>query len=274
MTTRVVKFRFFLLIFVFHFCSSHSQTITKLKEFKAKGVSNLTVDRLGNFFLSFKNGPVKKYDPNGKLLASLKSKLGEPTLIEPWFHPSIFVYYRKTQQWIIYDREFKNPQVNQLDPSVAVDPYLVCPTNDNKLLVFDRADYSIKKIDRFNSALVFEFKIDSTKISTSSNLIFMREYQSMIFLLDKTYGIHIYNSIGKLVDTIPVKGLEGFGFYGEELFYQMPTKVVLLDLYTEKSREIPIKETFSHSCITDERLIGVDNYNRVHMFQFMDAESK
>lgn len=271
MISRILKSIFLLSIFMFLFYKGQSQTITKLKEFKAKGVSGLTVDRLGNFFLTFKNGSIKKYDPDGKVMASMKSKLGEPTLIEPWFHPSIFVYYRKTQQWIVYDRELKNPQVNKLDPSVAVDPYLVCPTNDNKLLVFDKADYSIKKIDRFNSAEVFEFKIDVTKISGSPDFIFMKEYQSMIFLLDKATGIYIYNSIGKLINLIPVHGLNNIGFYGQELFYPTATNVILIDLFTEKSREIPTGKAFRQSCITDERLFGIDNYNTIGLFRFQDS---
>ena len=271
MIARVLKAFSVLFFMSLYPLGGHTQTITKLKEFKVKGFSKLTVDRLGNFFLTFKNGTIRKYDPNGKLMASVKNKLGEPTLIEPWFHPSIFVYYRKTQQWIVYDRELKNPQVNHLDPSIAVDPYLVCPTNDNKLLIFDKADYSVKKIDRFNSALIFEFKIDSAKIARSTDFTFIREYQGMIFLLDKVYGIHMYNSIGKLIHAIPAQSIENFGFYGEELFYAIDSKVTLLDLYTLKRREIPTKTTFRQSCITDERVIGVQNSGRLEILKFQDS---
>jgi hypothetical protein len=259
------------LLILLHLCfSGQAQTFSKLREIKFRGVTGLTVDRLGNFFLTFKNGKIKKYDPDGKQLAVLKSKLGEPTLIEPWFHPSIFTYYRNEQQWITFDRQFKNPQVNQLDPSVAVEPYLVCPTNDNKLLVFDKADYTVKKINRFTNELIFEFAIDTTTFSKQVGFTFIREYQSIIFLLDKTKGIHLYNSIGKRLNTIAGPDLLNFGFYGEELIYSQNDRVIFFDLYTERVREVPSPGHFNQLIITDERLIGLNQKGAVEIFRFMD----
>src|SRR6185295_14276054 len=84
-----------LCVFAFSFICpfSYSQTPKRLKEFSAGKIENVSVDRLGNLFLAFKNGSIKKYDANGKVLASLK-KGKTPTLIEPWFHPVIFSYFR------------------------------------------------------------------------------------------------------------------------------------------------------------------------------------
>jgi antitoxin component YwqK of YwqJK toxin-antitoxin module len=252
--------------------SSFSQKITKLKEFKVKGVEGLTVDRLGNFFLIFKNGEIKKYDPNGKLLASLKGKRGNPTLLEPWYHPSIFIYYRDKQEWVVYDRELKNPQINQIDPSIAINPYLVCPTNDNKLLVLDKADYSVKRVNRFTNEALFEFAIDTNFLSKSPNFTFIREYQNMIFLLDKNSGILVFNNIGKLINRIGNPGIVNFGFYGEELFYiQSDQTPALFDLYTEKKRLIPLEKIFNQMCITDERVIEIDNCNKLKIYSLVDS---
>lgn len=265
-----VSFLFLLLLLVKP-ATSAAQTVTKIKEFKAKGVKTLAVDRLGNFFLIFKNGAIKKYDPDCKLLASLKGGKITPTLVEPWYHPSIFVYDRSRQEWIVFDHNLKNPQVNPVDPSVAIAPYLVCPTNDNKLLVFDKADNSVKKVNRFTNESLFEFTIDTTKLAKAPDFIFLREYQNMIFLLDKNSGIWVYNNIGKLVNSIQVAGLEGFGFYGEEIFFLRDGVLTLFDLYTEKTRQIPLEKAYRQSYITDERVISIDNYSRVSLCQFIDT---
>jgi len=136
--------------------SLQAQALKKVKEFKAGRIENVAVDRLGDFFLVFKDGEIKKYDANGKILALLKNtnlngQRRAPTLLEPWFHPKILVYYQQRQQIINYDRNFQNPDIQQLDPSIAIKPLLACPTNDNKLLVLDGADFSIKKVNPLNN---------------------------------------------------------------------------------------------------------------------------
>jgi hypothetical protein len=253
---------------------SFSQSISKLKEFKVRGVERLTVDRLGNFFLVLKNGTIKKYDSEARLIASTKAKKGSPTLIEPWYDPSIFVYNGSAKEWTVYDRELQNPQVSKLDPSVAIYPYLVCPTNDNKLLVFDKADYSVKKINRFTSEVLFEFRIDTLSFSKPLDISFMRDYQNMIFLLDRNSGILIFNNIGKLINRIGTAGIQNFGFYGEELFYPEAKTINLYDLYSEKTRLIPLERQFCQLCITDERVIGIDCYNNVFFYQFSDIKKE
>jgi hypothetical protein len=269
MRTLSVSFVLLLLSLLLKPAAS-AQTITKIKEFKAKGVQSLTVDRLGNFFLIFKSGAIKKYDPDGKLLASLKGGKVIPTLVEPWYHPSIFVFDRPKQEWIVFDHDLKNPQITPVDPSVAIAPYLVCPTNDNKLLVFDKADNSVKKVSRFTNESLFEFTIDTTKLGKAPDFIFIREYQNMIFLLDRNSGIWVYNNIGRQVNFIQATDLTGFGFYGEEIFFFKDGGLTLFDLYTEKTRQIPLEKAYRQSYITDERVISIDNYSRVSLYQFID----
>src|SRR5579859_3609865 len=95
-----------------------AQSLKKLKDFKVGHVENVSIDRLGNFFLLSGNA-IKKYDASGKVLAAFKADK-KPTLIEPWYHPRIFVYYQQNQHYINYDRNFQNPEEMQLDPSIAV----------------------------------------------------------------------------------------------------------------------------------------------------------
>jgi hypothetical protein len=115
----------------------------KIKEWNSKPVASVAVDRLGNFFLVYAKGGVKKFDPDGKKMASLSGI--KPTLLEPWFHPAIFIYDRATQKYFSYGRFFENVQVKDIEPQFAIEPYLACPTHDNRLWILDRADYSLKK---------------------------------------------------------------------------------------------------------------------------------
>lgn len=249
----------------FSMTSARAQVPKKLKELSLKNVDNVSVDRLGDLFVVFKNGTIKKYDANGKELAVLK-KATLPTLIEPWYHPKIFVYDRLKQQTIDYDHNLESPQVGKIDPAIAVNPFLVCPTNDNKLLVLDEGDWSIKKANPTTSKVLLEFTIDTTGMSTPV-FSYLREYQSLIFLLDKFSGIFIFNNLGKKVNHIKCT-TQNFGFYGEELFYLVDDRVIFFDLYSEKTREVKI-EPGKFVIVTDERIFLVKNNDRVVIYEFI-----
>ena len=242
-----------------------AQVPKKLKELSLKNIDNVSVDRLGDLFVVFKNGAIKKYDANGKELAVLK-KGALPTLIEPWYHPKIFVYDRLKQQRIDYDHNLQSPQIEKIDPAIAVNPFLVCPTNDNKLLVLDEGDWSIKKANPTTSKVLLEFTIDTTGMSKPV-FSYLREYQSLIFLHDKFSGIFVFNNLGKRINHIKCT-TQNFGFYGEELFYLVDDRVIFFDLYSEKTREVKI-EPGKFVIVTDERIFLIKNNGRVVIYEFI-----
>lgn len=261
-------FIWFIFAFLFPFHSqAQSQTLLKkIKEFKSSEITQLSVDRLGNFFLVSKNGSIKKYDPQGKVTASLKEK--NTTLLEPWYHPSIFIYDKKKQSYTAYGRNFENGRQTSVDPAWAIEPALVCPSNDNKLWLFDQADASIKKVNPFTNEVLIEFSLDTTKFKTKPNFTHLREYQSMIFLLDKNSGIVILNNIGKQINKIEKADIGNFNFFGEELYYLDGDSIKLFDLYTEETHKIKVEGENKFALVTDERIILVNSKNRVTVFEF------
>jgi hypothetical protein len=252
--------------FLFSFQVQSQTPLKKIKEFKSSEVTQVSVDRLGNFFLVFKNGSIKKYDPQGKVTTSLKWK--NTTLLEPWYHPSIFIYDKKKQRYTTYGRNFENGRQTSMEPAWAIEPALVCPSNDNKLWLFDRADASIKKVNPLSNEVLIEFNLDTAKLKTKPDFTHLREYQSMIFLLDKNSGIIILNNIGKQINKIEKVGIGNFNFFGEELYYLDGSSIKLFDLYTEETREIKVEGDNKFALVTDERIILVNKKNMVSVFEF------
>jgi hypothetical protein len=240
--------------------------LKKIKEFKAAEVVQVSVDRLGSFFLVLKNSSIKKYDLDGKIIATLKRK--NITLIEPWYHPVIFTYDKKKQAYTTCGRHFENGSTTSVDPAWAIEPSLICPSNDNKLWLFDQADASIKKVNPFTSEVLTEFSIDTTKFKNKPEFTYLREYQNMIFLLDKNSGILLFNNIGKQINKIEKVGILNFNFFGEELYYLDNDSIKLFDLYTEEIREIKVEGENKFALVTDERIVLINNRNRVLLFDF------
>ncbi len=260
-----------LLSLLFGCCLSlHAQSnLIKTKEWKAKGVNLISVDRLGNFFLIKKNGRIKKYDPQGNVLASLSGAV--PTLIEPWYHPSIFMYSRMQQKYSVYGRNFEDPKVYAVEPALAIEPSLICPTHDNKLWIFDKADYSLKKVNPLTNEMLQEFTLSESDANANSEFTYLREYLNLIFLLDKNSGILILNHLGKVIEKIDVKNLTQFYFFGEDLYYLENNILKFIDLLTDKSHEIALPEGTQQAIITDEIILTINSRNRAMLYTFTMA---
>jgi hypothetical protein len=247
-------------------CFVNGQQIgKKIKEIKSAEVIYATVDRLGNFFIASKNNVIKKFDAQGKLMATLKGK--NTTLLEPWYHPSIFLYSHVNQKYWIYGRYFENDKEHLLEPSWAIQPTLVCPSNDNKLWLFDAADASIKKVNPITKEVVIEFYTDTLKVKVAPVYNYLREYQNMIFLLDQQSGISVYSHIGKRIYQIDKKGINNFNFFGEELYYLDGTKMKFFDLGTGAIREIEVGVEYKYVLASDESVILISQKNRIFLFE-------
>ncbi len=262
-----MKSKLTLLLIVSLTCSGgHAQTLgKKIKDIKTKGVTQVSVDRLGNFFLIGTNGTIKKYDAQGKETAALKHS--HATLLEPWFHPIIFLYRKKNQSISNYGRNFENEKVAPLDPAWAIEPQLACPTNDNKIWIYDGSDASLKKVNPLTQEVLMEFTIDTTQFKRAPSFRHLREYQSMLFLLDPVAGIFIYNNIGKLINRIEVSGLRHFNFFGEELYYLHENHIRFFDLYTEELRSLSVEGGYQFALVTDERVVLI-NQKKASVYAF------
>lgn len=263
-----MKFIFLLIsFFVLVHTGSSQDALKKISEIKAKGITQVGVDRLGNFFTVTSGGAIKKFDPNGKVLEKLKVGKVNVTLLEGWYHPTIFIYDRKKQTVTTFDRHFESKRETIIDPSIAVEPFLICPRGDNRMLVLDAGDYSIKLVNPFGNTVQSEFTIDRSVISESPEFVYMREYQNMIFLLDRKKGIIILNNIGKVITTIPAPGLSNFNFFGEEIYFFHDQKLNFFDLYTEEVRSVPMNKNYRFVLATDERIITISEKNTIELFE-------
>jgi hypothetical protein len=268
MTGRAIQLSFGITLSVFFIlsgpdCQAQTQ-LSKIKEWSSGEISNAAVDRLGNFLLIYKKGGIKKYDPNGKVMASLRKS--KPTLIEPWYHPSIFIYDRGTQKYFSYGRFFENVQEHKLPPEFAIEPYLICPTHDNRLWILDQSDYSLKKINPLSNEVQNEFVLNAGMPAPA--FTFLKEYQNLIFLQEKN-AIWIINTLGKVINKIEGAQLGNFGFFGQELYYLESNTVRFINLLTEESYELKLDGDLKFALVTDERILTITKNNKVTLYNYI-----
>ncbi len=263
---RMSKYLFFLLL-VFSTSAYGQTSLKKVKEWKTKEVSQIAIDRLGNFFVQTKKGTIKKYGVSGEVLASLKKSKGD--LIEPWYHPSIFIYDRTRQQYHIYGRNFENKRTYDVEPAAAIEPFLICPTHDNKHWILDKADYSIKKINPLTGEVMTEFVLLDSIINTNPSFTYLREYQNLIFLLDSRSGVWILNTFGNLITKIEINNPGNFNFFGNQLYYLQHDEIIFYNLLSEEEYRLTLPEKNNRlALVSDERILTVTHSNKIVLYEY------
>jgi hypothetical protein len=222
-------------------------------------IAYATVDRPGELYLVDSRGTLQKLDTDGNPQSSYTPVQPVlPTVLDARDGARIFTYYRDRQEYIYFSPSLADDVGWQkVDPAFAIAPHLVCPFGDYGLIILDSADWSLKKVNLKTSVVNVDESIAS-RLTKNSRIISMREYQNFIFLLDAAQGIIIFNGIGKWIRTIPVKHLTWFNFVGEELYYRQGQNLVLIDLFTTASRQLPLPTAAGYALLTDERLYAVD----------------
>ena len=239
----------------------------KILELSPGEITNISVDRLGNFYLILKNSTIQKYNPNGELLAQ-SNIFNEKTInVEAWNPLQVIVHTPDSFRYYVLDHELQNRKIVAIDSSFAISPHLLSPGYESSLWLIDGADFSLKRIESLQKGLKYESKLQAPGWDDKPNLIQIREYQNLIFLLDSKSGISMFTSLGKLVRTIDERSIRYFNFMGEELYFLKDNKIILFDLYTEETRELKIDSDCKYALITDERLILVKS-EKVEIFEY------
>lgn len=266
----MIRISFSFLYFIasiFSFGSTCAQNqLKRIGQIKTKELEQLMVDRLGNFF-TVTSGEIRKHDPNGKVIAKAKTRGTHISLLEPWYHPTIFTYDHKKQTITTFDRLFENRRTQSVEPSLAVEPYLICPKSDNRVLILDGGDYSIKVVNLLTNTVQSEFMLEATITQSNPKFTYMREYQNMIFLLDPEVGIIVLNNVGRLITTIEASQLQNFNFFGEEIYYLKNQQLEFWDLYTEEIRTIPLDANAKFVLTTDERIIVGTRQKTIQLYE-------
>lgn len=224
------------------------------------------IDRTADFYVVTGSGQIQRFNPDGKLTLLFKAP-EPPTVFDPRDGARIFAYYRSDQHYEYLSPSFRTISSYKIDPSFAIQPWLICPSGDHKIWILDKADHTLKKINVRDSEVEVEVVVDSATTGRAQSFTSMREYQNFVFLLDPSKGIHVFNSLGNHVRSIESHGIRSFNFLGEELYYLQNGRVHFFNLFTADTRNMSVSPHYSDALVTDERLI-LFGAERIDIFAF------
>jgi hypothetical protein len=223
------------------------------------------VDRPGDLYVVMEDGYVRKYDGNGKEIAS-KKYTTPPTLFDPRDGTLSFAYFRTGQRLEYLSPDMSSSDEKTLSPEFAISAWLACPSK-NELWILDSEDLSLKKTVDRGGAIGNDVRWTLHRPESVSSITYMREYQNFLFILDQKKGIDMFNGIGKLIREVNEPGLPWFNFLGEELYYPKGQTLQFLDLYTAETREMAIAKPFRFVMLTDLRMMVVGEKS-IEFFEF------
>jgi hypothetical protein len=234
-------------------------SFSQFQKIKTREVSeeivSVAIDRPGDLYLTSTSGQFQKFDKDGKVQVVHKNNPA-PDLFDPRDGARLFAFYRTLRQYAFLDPSFNFLNAYKIDSAFVIDPWLVCASGDFNVWTIDAAAASLKKINPRTGKIEVDTKLDSSLKVT--DLTYLREYQGFLFALQKEKGILIFNSMGKLLKTLPVPGITYFNFLGEELYYISNAKVIFFDLFSAESRTIKLPQSCEFALLTDERLYLIE----------------
>ena len=256
-----------LLLFLFAISALTATAQEKIKTLELSDtIVDAAVDRPGDFYAITQSGQIQRFDKDGNLTLLYKAK-ETPTLFDPRDGARLFAYYRSDQHYDYLSPSFQVTASYKIDPSFAIQPWLLCPSSDHKLWLLDNADHGLKKINVRESEVEVEVVVDSTITGNPEAFKTMREYQNFVFLLNPGKGLYIFNSLGNYLRTIGGPGIRSFNFLGEELYYLQNGKLHFFNLFTTDTRQIDIGMAYTDVLLTDERMI-LFIHNRIDICSF------
>ena len=208
--------------------------------------TDLDVSINRNIFVGNKKGEVIKFDSQGKnSLIYSPSKTGAIENLEAWSPFKTLVFYNAFQEAVILNRflaELARYDLQDFDLGFIS---LLSLNFEQNFWVVDESDFSLKLIDKSTKRVIVHQPFNQFLDINNHEIVFLREYQNKLYVVDREFGILIFDNLGNLLDNIEVLGIQGMGFDDDSYFYHIGSELYIKSLYmAEESALILPKSDF------------------------------
>lgn len=225
--------------------------------FKSK-IAKVSNDRYFNLYIGDEKQNIFKYSETGdSLLGYSPTKTSDIHLIEAWNALTALVFYRDAQEFVILDRYLGNANIYSLD-KIDVFARVLSFSNDNNVWLFNDTDFTLRKYNQNCTELMVKTPCDLLFDALEYDLNFIREYQNQVYMVDRNYGILVFDNFGNYKKKIPFKGLNFISFYDNEMYFVKDNKLVFFDLYGFDTKEVtlPVTDKIQY-CLVGDKYIYV-----------------
>ena len=246
MITRL--FIFFSFILISSNCTAQTDSIFHYVKDYRGGISDFSVDNLGNLYFVYQNGQLKKLRPNGDSLAIFNNvrKFGRLYSVDVSNPLKVLLHFKDFNTVVILDRLLNERSTLDLRKHNLLQVKAIGQSYDNNIWIFDELDLKLKKIgddgrliDQSND---FRQIFDSTPSPTA-----IIDQDRLIYLYDDKKGVYTFDYYGGFKSRIPFIGWTDFTVINNSLFGRDSSKLYRYDMGTLQLQEFAVPQFMNHA---------------------------
>lgn len=221
-------------------CAQEDSVFHYERSFKG-GIADFTVDNLGNIFLLYQSGQLKKIRANGDSLAVFNNvrRFGKLFSIDVSNPLKVLLFYRDFGTVVILDRFLNERTTLDLRKQNFQQVKAVGQSYDNNIWIFDELEVKLKKIGDdgrlIDQSTDFRLIFDSVP---SPSLI--SDQDKFVYLYDERKGVYIFDYYGGFKNRIPFTGWTDFRVINNSLFGRDASNLYRYDAGSLQLQQIPV----------------------------------
>ena len=201
--------------------SLHAQTDTifGIQKTYPGDVVDFSVDNLGNIFILYQNGQLKKLNSNGDSLAVFNDvrRYGKVYSIDVTNPLRILLYYKDFGTIVILDRLLNSRATIDLRKLNLYQEKAIGQSYDNNIWLFDELESKLKRINESGKLLdqSTDFRVLFDSVPSPQYII---DQNKQLYLYDPLKGVYVFDYYGAFKSRIPFTGWLDFSVINDILF--------------------------------------------------------
>jgi hypothetical protein len=228
-------------IFISSECVSQDDSVFHFVKDYRGGITDFSVDNLGNLYFVYQNGQLKKLRPNGDSLAVFNNvrKFGKLYAVDVSNPLKVLLHFRDFNTIVILDRLLNERSVLDLRKHNLLQVKAIGQSYDNNIWIFDELDVKLKKIG--DDGRLIDQSNDFRQIfdSTPSPSVII-DQDKLVYLYDDQKGVYTFDYYGGFKNRIPFTGWTDFTVINNSLFGRDGSNLYRYDAGTLELQHFPV----------------------------------
>ena len=212
------------------------------------GISDFTVDNLGNLYLIYNTDQIKKLSPRGDSLGVFNAmrRYGQLYSMDVTNPLKIILYYKNFGTVVALDRQLNVRNTIDLRRMNIFQVKAVGTSYDNNIWIFDEQDGRLKRISEEGRIIdqTNDLRLAFDSLPSPDQLI---DQDKMVYLYDSVKGVYMFDYYGGLKNRVRLIGWRDVVVLDKSIYGRNDRYLLKYDAGTLSMQEIPIPAAWKNA---------------------------
>ena len=201
----------------------------------------VTTDHFNNIYLIDNRGSLIKLEKGKEPVIYSETRFGNLRYIDATNPLKLLLFYPDYSTIIVLDKNLALLGAHQLQYKNLRDIPAAGLSQDNKIWIYDKSDFKLKKLDDNSEILLQSERLNSLDIDLNPNFILSRN--NWVYLNDPVNGIYVFDNYATYYKKIPLTGLQRFQILDDQLVYYKNNELNIFNLKTLEPATVALPDT-------------------------------